>query len=151
MRASWRVVALSFLASVPLGSSGCGEREDLGQVSGTVKLDGQPIEGAYVTYIPKGPGGSTSYGRTDDDGEFYLMFSMSVDGASLGESQVTIKTADLTADEKGNITSRPERIPEKYNVKSELVRTVEPGSNRHDFDLTSDGAKPKQSLEYYGL
>jgi hypothetical protein len=30
-----------------------------------------------------------------------------------------------------------ERLPQRYHAKSELTATVEPGSNRHDFALTS--------------
>ncbi|MGQ0633683.1 MAG: carboxypeptidase regulatory-like domain-containing protein [Planctomycetaceae bacterium] len=151
MRVTWHARAFPLLALSFLAVAGCG-RGDLGYVTGKVTLDGEPVEGAFVTYSPKAAG-SPAYGRTDDDGEFYLMFSRTVKGASLGENNVTIKTGDLAPEPKtGKVINLPEKIPLAYNAASKLVRTVEVGSNRHDFDLKSDGKKlPKRSLDYFGL
>lgn len=130
--------ALGLIAFLFLTASGCGGRDDLGNVSGKVTLDGQPIENAVLRFVPRGEG-SVAVGRTDADGEYYLMFSLEVKGASLGENVVRISTHDIDVDENGNEVSIPERIPAKYNDDSELVVTVEPGNNRHDFELETGG------------
>ncbi len=120
-----------------LVSSGCGSRDDLGRVSGSVTLDGEPLEEAFVQFEPTAPGGSTSYGRTDGNGNYSLMFSRSAEGASLGENRVRITTFDLV--DGGDRASLPEKVPARYNRDSELVVTVEPGSNTFDFPLESAG------------
>ena len=124
---------LSLLLIVP----GCDQRDDLGRVSGRVTLDGEPLPGAAVEFSPLGPG-STSYGMTDDDGNYSMMFSREVAGASLGESVVRITTRDVYV-EDGHEKWKPEKVPPRYNSKSELKVTVEPGGNQFDFDLESPG------------
>lgn len=123
---------------------GCGgARDDLGSVSGTVTLDGAPLENAQIEFIPR-EGGSTAYGRTDADGEYEMMFTRDTRGASLGENEVRITTADVTMKD-GNEVAIPERVPAKYNRNSELKQTVESGSNTFDFSLVSEGkiSQPK--------
>lgn len=57
---------------------GCGN-SDLGTVTGTVHLDGQPLADAVVTFYPQGVdpaagGGGASYGRTDETGAYELQY-----------------------------------------------------------------------------
>ena len=124
------------LFSLLLIAPGCNQRDDLGQVSGRVTLDGEPLPGAAVEFSPLGPG-STSYGMTDD-GNYSMTFSRHVKGASLGESVVRITTRDVYGEE-GREKWKPEKVPPQYNRKSELKVTVEPGRNRFDFDLETSG------------
>ena len=123
--------------------AGCGGRSDLGQVTGKVTLDGEAVENAIIEFSPVAEG-SLATGRTDANGEYSLMFSRDVAGASLGENVVRISTHDVDYVEGKGEISIPERIPAKYNRNSELKVTVEPGTNRHDFDLESDGGKVAQ-------
>ncbi len=84
-----------------------------------------------------------STGRTDSSGNYYLMFSRSKKGARIGPSRVEITTFDLDGTQ-GGVKRIPEKVPAKYNSKSELTAEVKPGSNTFDFDLKSeDGALPK--------
>jgi len=48
---------------------------------------------------------------------------------------VTIRTAGTFFDDDGNELERQERVPAKYNSRSELKRTVKPSSNTIDFEL----------------
>lgn len=139
-------ISLPNQVSVPVGFTmlcalllltGCGGRDDLGQVRGNITLDGVPIENAYVRFTPKEKG-SVSVGRTDSRGNYYLMFSRDVQGASLGEHSVHISTSDIGMDENGSEFHIREKIPPRYNQNSELVVTVDPGKNRHDFSLMTD-------------
>ncbi|MCA9190393.1 MAG: carboxypeptidase regulatory-like domain-containing protein [Planctomycetales bacterium] len=131
------------MIAVNLLLTGCGGRSDLGQVAGRVTLDGAPVENASVEYTPVSEG-SLATGRTDANGEFSLMFSRSVAGASLGENIVRISTFDVAYEEGKGEYSIPERIPAKYNRNSELKVKVEPGRNRHNFELEGDGSKVVQ-------
>jgi hypothetical protein len=54
----------------------------------------------------------------------------------VGKNIVRITTRQMTVDESGKEVLTPERLPPKYNTASELVREVEPGSNKFTFDLT---------------
>jgi hypothetical protein len=130
--------------------AGCGGRSDLGLVTGRVTLDGKPVADAAVEFTPTTEG-SIATGRTDSSGEYSLMFSRDVAGASLGENVVRISTFDVDYVEGKGEVSIPERIPAKYNRNSELKVTVEPGKNRHDFDLDSQGANVSQPRLTPGL
>jgi len=121
-----------------LSTVGCGS-SDLGQVSGTVTLDGAALPEAFVEFVPTGGQGSTSSGRTDRNGNYQLMFSRTESGAWLGTSTVRITTRDVVADDQGRDVWLPEKVPSRYNSASELSVEVKPGSNRFDFDLRSDG------------
>jgi hypothetical protein len=52
---------------------------------------------------------------------------------------VRITTAIERENDKGIIVRARERVPAKYNVKTELVRDVKSGRNTIDFDLVSGG------------
>ena len=71
---------------------GCGPgMPDTVPVTGTVTLDGQPIEGASVSFLSEA--GTTSTGKTDASGKFTLktfVGSQSVDGCPPGSHQVGI-------------------------------------------------------------
>ncbi len=61
----------------------------MAKVSGIVTLDGQPVEGATVTFTPKG-GGPTSFGITGTDGSFVMKTGSGRDGAAVAEHQVAV-------------------------------------------------------------
>ena len=130
--------------------AGCSGRSDLGQVSGKVTLDGEPLADARIEFSPTLQG-SISNGRTDENGEYSLMFSRSVAGASLGENLVRISTHDVGFDPSKGEFSIPERVPAKYNRNSQLKVVVESGKNRHDFDLSSDEGRVIQPPTPQGL
>lgn len=107
----------------------------LGTVNGTVTLGGKPLPGAEVVFQP-GPGGSPSYARTDENGHYELMYTPGRPGAVVGEHTVRITTFhQYHQGDDGPLITVPERVPEKYNLRSVLKRQVEPGHNQHDFAL----------------
>jgi hypothetical protein len=148
------LLALCSIVSVSL--VGCGGNSDLGQVTGTVTMDGAPLPNALVTFTPTG-GGRGSTGTTDDQGKYILIYA-GEQGALIGEHKVTvtsIRTAaaqdmsevssdsdayeqqamgDTSAYDNAETT---ETIPAKYNTQSELLETVESGSNEINLELTS--------------
>ncbi len=88
---SWKFfVCLAALAFF-VGCSG-GGAADLGAVSasGTVTLDGQPVEGASVAFSPKAPDGKAAAGLTDSSGKFTLTTVEAGDGALPGSYTVTV-------------------------------------------------------------
>ena len=136
-RSLLRGLALAALVAVLGSVFGCGDA-NLGRVQGTVTLDGQPLEGAMVTFAPV-EGGRPAAGRTDARGRYQLVYSRDAGGAMIGEHLVTISTYDERPGENDEDQIIPERVPAQYNANSELKVTVEPGSNEMNFELESEG------------
>ncbi len=92
LRMSWTAVALVMLG-VMMSVTGCGGGNDSGlntvPVTGTVMMDGSPVEGAKVAFIPK-EGGQGAVGMTDAQGKFSLMTVDPDDGAVPGSYTVTV-------------------------------------------------------------
>jgi hypothetical protein len=127
---------LFFLAS----AAGCsGAPDNVATVTGKVTLDGQPLPGALVEFIPDGAG-STSMGKTDEQGNYTLKYTREHEGALIGKHRVRISTyvqGDATSDPP--IEAVPEKVPAEYNLKTNLSATVEDGANTIDFPLESKG------------
>lgn len=113
--------------------TGCSDQGS--QVTGNVTLDGQPLSNAGVEFIPTSDSGRIATGRTEPDGKFQLTTSKSVSGVFPGQYKVKITTQMTTGTSDADLKTTPERVPAKYNKKTELTRTVEDGLNQMDFDL----------------
>jgi hypothetical protein len=111
---------------------GCSSSEHLSEVKGLITLDGRPLPDAMVVFSPTGKG-TTSYGRTDSDGNYRMLFRDNEYGAWLGENIVRITTFDLGG--------KKEQVPVVYNTKSTLKVQVADGENVHNFELKSEAGK----------
>jgi len=151
------VVVSGFLVLLTSGCGGGGGDVSYARVTGTVTLDGKAVEGATVTFTPKGKG-AISMGLTDADGRFDLKTATGKTGAVVGEHDVMVthsmtlgapaveaKPDDLAPalDEAGNSpkSSGPQTrwiVPEKYSKPGVLNATVPAaGLSDHKLDLTS--------------
>ncbi len=115
--------------------SGCSGQGS--NVSGVVTLDGQPLSNAKVELIPLSEAGRIASGRTKSDGSYKLTTSKTVSGVLPAEYRVKITTSMSTGTSDADIKVTPEKVPAKFNKKTELTRTVKEGSNRMDFELLS--------------
>ena len=120
-----------FCAGLSLLIAGCsgGTRPELGQVRGKLTLDGQPVPGASVVFAPDN-GGRKSMGRSNEQGEYEVTYIRSEKGAKVGPHTVHVSTINRAG-------GRPELLPAKYNVKSELKVEVKPGDNEFNFPMKS--------------
>lgn len=143
-RFSWRWLVLTLVA----GLLGCGGssvdygRLDLAEVSGVVKLDGQPIPGVMVKFQDAEQ--RYSSGVTDANGRYQLKFDSRRSGVMPGKKVVQFSTAAALGDE-GDDGESPESqaletIPECYNRDSQVRAEVKSGRQSMDFDLKSDGS-----------
>ena len=116
-------------------SLGCGGADvpELGYVSGKVTMDGQPLQGVSVQFNPV-DGGRAGSGATNEEGEYELQYTSGYEGAVVGPCKVSINTI-WPEGEAPDGESDP--VPPKYNHKTELAETVEPGDNVFNFDLQS--------------
>jgi hypothetical protein len=78
-----------------LTATGCGQTNP---VKGRVLLDGQPVAGATVTFLPDADGqGRPASGTTDSDGYFQLMTYRSGDGAPPGTYRIVVSKTEAPA------------------------------------------------------
>ena len=133
-------LVVASIVTVSLGS-GCGGRSGpaLGTVTGKVTLDGEPVPGLSVTFIPEDRG-SPSYGGTDENGVYRLYFNQNRVGAELGSHKVIIENREPETDDSGKpIDDTPiVKIPKKYQQPGQLTADVGSGRNNIDFDLEPD-------------
>ncbi len=126
------------LVGLIFGITGCGgaDRPPLGSVSGTVTIDGTPLTGVIVAFMPAE--GRPATATTDDKGRYRLEYIDGVSGCKVGPATVSFFPPT------GGSPSHA--IPAKYtNSSSEFKVDVVKGSNKFDFDLKADGATEKKS------
>jgi hypothetical protein len=128
---------------------GCGPPYKVAQISGRVTLDGKPLPKALVTFAPMGTKenhapGPTAAGGTDEDGRYTVSIDQNRPGAVVGKCRIYITTVlsdPITVEDRdaGGPRKRiKDRVPEKYNLKTELVFDVpEGGTDQANFDLKS--------------
>lgn len=145
------------VAGVLVLLSGCGgveadyDKLGLVEISGTVTLDGNPLEGAVVMFFT--PEETFCYGRTDSSGYYTLKLNSEKTGVIPGDKLVRISTTASTGEEEGGGVAegegddedpdakkgaKEERVPECYNKKSKLQVTVTESDSSFNFDLNSD-------------
>lgn len=130
------VFAICVALALPM-LAGCSK--DIGRVTGTVKINGEPVEGAVVTFAPVG--GRSSFAKTDAEGNFEMVYQGDTKGAALGENQVYITSyvpPEVDDNEKVVVPAKPERFPPEWNENSEQKVMVESGDNHFDFDVKAD-------------
>lgn len=124
------------MLAVLLVVAGCGKSGPV-SVRGVVKLDGQPVAGAAVTFIAQDPGCRDAYGSTNEQGEFELSTNKPGDGVLPGKYKVVIQppgeggsSTPFDDPEKPAAPTKPKaprgpRIPVKYTVPGQTPLTQE--------------------------
>ena len=122
---------------VPLISlivSGCGgsDRPSLAPASGIVTLNGEPVEGASLTFIPVA-GGRPGSAITDAQGRYTIKTYQDAPGAIIGEHKVAVIKI-----------SGPGAYVIQGDAPAEAAATDEPGSGEDD---GSDGLSEIEVLD----
>lgn len=135
---NWKIgIGLILMLGLLVGCSQDGP--PIADVEGQVLLDGAPLSDAEVTFSPQSAG-RHSVGKTDQDGRFELRYSGTRTGALVGDHTVKISTfqAPHPAGPNGEMSPlKKERVPKRYNVNSELTRTVDKWGSEFTFELES--------------
>jgi hypothetical protein len=131
--------AIGLLAALSL-TAGCGDGPPMGEVSGTVKVDGQiPATGSSITFFPadgQSPSAGTLIG---EDGRYRVQVPV---GTARVEIRVPRPKAKRVAKAQGPGAEGgwiEESLPAKYNDQSELAFEVKGGTNKKDWEVS---AKP---------
>ncbi len=141
LSAANRLVALVLLLVLVLG---CGQRPELGQVTGTVRAAGKPLANVLVTFIPQADGDAAairSLGTTDEQGRYQLKTEQQDAGALVGQHKVTVEDLAVyqapRADDGTVLAMPPARFAATYSdpLRSPLAREVKPGEQTIDLDL----------------
>jgi hypothetical protein len=122
--------------------TGCGN--GLADVSGTVTLDGTPVEGSRdvygtVTFLREDGSGAPAIGIIQEAGR-YDVSTGTRRGLQPGNYIVGVAVKEILPPAEAGGLTRPRRIsPEKYArpEASGFRAEVKPGDNTFDFDLSS--------------
>ena len=138
-----RFIGVALLGIVLSCQVGCGNKFGA-TVQGVVNLDGEPLPTGRVTFARLGSTDAPAMSDISSDGSFSLATNREI-GVVPGEYRVAIqsfKPIEGLAPGERSFASPEPLVPQRYlSVEtSGLTRTVEPGSNRIDLDLTSDGS-----------
>ncbi|MEW4455749.1 carboxypeptidase regulatory-like domain-containing protein [Bremerella sp. JC817] len=121
------------LAAMMLGS-GCTSSvpSNVAEVTGLVTVDGKPAAEAMVSFSPTG-GGRTSFGLTDDKGQYRLIYTNDIRGAIIGDHMVSISNTPPPGKPSPAVL-----VPAKFGKPGSLTANVEQGSrNEINFELVS--------------
>ena len=135
-----RAGSACLLAGSMLCTLGCaGSEPQLAEVSGTVQLDGTPIEEGSIQFIPvegaKGPGA----GGVITHGKYHITRDK---GVTVGKNRVELRAfrktgrrvIDATGPPGTTTDERVQAFPAEYNDRSTVVEEIQPGSNTIHFN-----------------
>jgi len=102
-------------------------------------MDDKPLPNVWVMFNPT-TGGRTSMARTNEEGEYELLYLKGAKGANIGSHDVVIMTYhedEILEMQAASNEPIKEPIPSKYNTKTTLTAQVKEGENVYDFPLKS--------------
>jgi hypothetical protein len=122
---------------------GCGPRSDRLPISGTVTLDGAPLDTGSIRFTSIGTDNVSATGAMIQNGQFNIAAAK---GLSPGSYHVQISAPDNSAPAvtvrgphgEPGIPTQPERIPPEYNVEStKSIEVTADGDNHFEFMIDS--------------
>ena len=147
------LVVLSFV--LPF-FSGCGERSklDVTAVTGTVTVDGRPMEGINIIFHPSDSGEIAAFGSTDAQGKYKLSSPSAPVGSGAVAGEYIPTFSKMEAEQRPEMPPEEQwakygdtpakvthLIPEKYGVPKTCgiapVKVEKGEKNLFDFDLKS--------------
>jgi len=128
--------------------SGCDDRKlpALGKLSGVVKLDGKPLQGATVQVNTAA--GLVSTGITNKEGQYELFYKGNVKGVAVGNHTILITPPFAPIPNEANLEQeqlavaiekrrKENPVPMKFRDGSIKIE-IKPGNNVFDFDMQSE-------------
>jgi len=132
-----------------LALCGCARKVPMGQVDGTVWVDGAPVPDVMIMFVPEDRSLPQSTGLSDSEGHFQLRCSNGQPGAAVGRHRVVLlDAARAPAGRAKDDDYLPEgadapasRIPMRYSRpdKTPLRQSVEKGSQSVPIEIAVTG------------
>ena len=122
------------LVACALAAAGC-DGSGLADVSGTVTVDGTPIEEGAITFYPVDGQGQTAGGPIKD-GKYSVPVSVGKMKVSISYPRAIGKKKLYNTPESPEGIIWKEGLPGRYNEQSELTFEVKSGKNTKDWELT---------------
>ena len=138
------------LALLALSWSGCESRTPTGKVSGKVSLQGQPVTGGSVTFVPIAQSGTTAgrpaIGPIQPDGTFTLSTYAQGDGAIIGRHRVMFSAPTGKQEEAGKHAEGQASAPAPADpfagvTPKESQVEVKSGENTIDIELVGPAVR----------
>jgi hypothetical protein len=129
------------LIAAGCGSSPPKDKPEVAPVSGKLMQKGAPVADALVEFIPTT--GAPSTARSNDQGEFELVYSDGTKGAKIGAHNVKVTVGGIVTGEQGgggeaaSKTAKPPTPPTLYVIPMPV--TVSPGPNTIDIPVPDKG------------
>lgn len=126
-----------------LAISGCGPKSDRLEVTGTITLNGAPLDSGSIRFNSSAGQKLVATGAIIKDGAYQVPQAK---GLPPGKYRVEINSPDLKAPPimlrsgpgAAGIPTAPERIPAEYNVNSQQsIEVTVGGDNRFDFVIVA--------------
>ena len=134
--------AICFLALVMAAAvlPGCGA--STATVSGEVTIDGQPLDNGVIAYAPAdGPGASAT--AVVEKGKYRLQTTPGAKWVQISAPIVVGQRKEYNSPNAPSVDISEERLPERYNAKTELKFELKPGANVKDWTVESKQPAPK--------
>jgi len=140
LREALAAAVLVFAAAVPLG---CGSKGARYGVEGTVTLNGSPVDGGKILFLPVDEDGAKAH--ADIVGGKYALDT--TNGPNAGKYKVSIvwykKTGKKVINDGNEVDETQQVVPGHYNVTSTTFIDIKPEKNTYAFDMK--GAPPTKS------
>lgn len=151
-RCFYAVLPLTMLILSACGGGPDDLPDDLVPVTGTIKLDGEPVPQATVVFKPQEGTKHSASAVTDEKGVYELVYSSQNNGIPPGEYTVTVNYGEFweptypdgfdpdtaPASEKKKYETPPIKIPARYSEGGALQAEVKAGeTNTIDFNMES--------------
>jgi hypothetical protein len=126
-----KVLITLLIAFFLCGGAGCGATKKPVKVQGIVTLDGRPVDGATVSFMPLEEGGRNATGLTGSDGVFNLTTDNTGDGAVPGSYKVVISKTPPIEETRAVSVSDPKSMQKAYGafLKQQQKQTGPPKSS----------------------
>ena len=125
MHPSSRFLHVALFATLPVlfAFAGCGNGDNtkIARVTGTVTYKGKPVKNVTVNFMP--PDGRPSWGKTDSDGKFEMVYDDTRKGVKLGSNKVWITPGVQTID-GGMSKASKKAIAEGVGISQEEMNDI---------------------------
>jgi len=127
-----KLVLLLLLVPGIVTLAGCGEPI----VTGEVTLDGEPLKEGLITYVPLRSGIPNAAAKIEN-GRYRVKVPVGEMKVQITAPVVMGKRKAYNTPDSPTIDVLGERIPERYNKKTELKAEVKSGANKFNWKLQS--------------